>query len=260
MEWVWLSGFALLAGFVDSVVGGGGLIQIPALLLLLPGPLAAQIPAVLGTNKLSSICGTGMALWQYTRRIPIHWSTLLPSAVAAFGFSYLGARTLSALPREALRPIILVLLVGVMVYTWVQRGLGERHAPRHAPAWERRWGMVVGVVIGFYDGFFGPGTGSFLMFLFIGWFGFDFLTATASAKVINFATNLSALGYFAATDNIYYGYGVAMAVSNVVGSVLGTRMAMLKGNRFVRRFFLLVAAAMVLRFGYDVVAPWWRGR
>lgn len=245
---------AFLAGFVDSVAGGGGLIQIPALFLLLPTSLASSVATVFGTNKLSSICGTGMAVIQYARHVRINWASVLPAATAAFVFSFLGARVVSSLPNAVLRPLVLVLLIAVTLYTFFRKDLGDLHAPRHDPTWERRWGIVVGVVIGFYDGFFGPGTGSFLMFIFIGWFGFDFLTATASAKVINFATNLSAVAYFAATDNILYRYGIPMATCNVLGSVLGTRLAILKGNRFVRVFFLVVASAMVLRFGYEVVA------
>jgi hypothetical protein len=113
--------------------------------------------------------------------------------------------------------------------------------------------VVVGAVIGFYDGFFGPGTGSFLIFAFIGLFGFDFLTASASAKVVNFATNLSAVAYFAATDNLLYRYGLPMAACNMAGAVLGARLALLKGNRFVRGFFLFVVGALILRFGWEVL-------
>lgn len=255
MELAGLCAFAFLAGFVDSIVGGGGLIQVPALLLILPPVYASQLALVFGTNKISSICGTGLAVFQYARKIPIHWSSIAPSAATAFAFSFLGAHTLSSIPRQVLRPIILVLLIAVAAYTAMRKDFGDRHQPRHTPASERGWGILVGAVIGFYDGFFGPGTGSFLAFIFIGWFGFDFLAATASAKVINFATNLSAVAYFAATDNILYRYGLPMAACNMAGSFAGTRLAMLKGNRFVRTIFLVVAAGMVLRFGYDVLAP-----
>jgi uncharacterized membrane protein YfcA len=255
MELAGLCAFAFLAGFVDSIVGGGGLIQVPALLLILPPAQASQVALVFGTNKISSICGTGLAVVQYARRIPVRWASIGPAAAAAFVFSFIGAHTLSSIPKEVLRPIILVLLIAVAAYTAMRKDFGDHHQPRLNAASERFWGILVGVVIGFYDGFFGPGTGSFLAFIFIGGFGFDFLAATASSKVINFATNLSAVGYFAATDNILYRYGLPMAVCNMAGSFAGTRLAMLKGNRFVRTFFLVVAGAMVLRFGYDVLAP-----
>ncbi len=244
---------ALLAGFVDSVVGGGGLIQLPALLLFLPPTDAAGLAAVFGTNKLSSICGTGMAVVQYARRVCLNWHSLLPAAAAAFAFSFLGARVVSLLKPEVLKPICLALLVGVAIYTFVRKDFGHLHAPRFTAHRERVFGVAVGAAIGFYDGFFGPGTGSFLIFAFIGLFGFDFLAASASAKVINFATNLAAIAYFAATHNVLYRYGLPMAVCNVAGSLIGTRLALLEGNRFVRGFFLVIVTVMILRFGWEVL-------
>ena len=244
--------FAFLAGFVDSVVGGGGLIQLPALFLFLPPAEAASAAAVLGTNKFSSICGTGMALAQYARRVTVNWSALLPAAVTAFVCSFLGARVVTLINPALLKPLILVLLVTVAIYTFIRKDFGGLHAPRFTASHERLAGALLGAVIGFYDGFFGPGTGSFLIFAFIGLFGFDFLTASASAKAINFATNLSAVAYFAATDHILYRHGLPMAACNVAGSILGARLAILKGNRFVRGFFLVVIGAMILRFGWEV--------
>lgn len=252
MDTVWLCGLAFLAGFIDSVVGGGGLIQLPALLLFLPADLRGVLPAVLGTNKMSSICGTGTALAQYARRIRIPWATMLPAALAAFAMSAVGAHTVSSLKDALLKPLVLGLLVGVALYTVFRPNLGEIHAPRFTPRRERWAGLALGAVIGFYDGFFGPGTGSFLIFAFIGLLGFDFLTASASAKVINFATNLSAVAYFAATDRILYRYALPMGACNVLGSLLGTRVAMRRGNRFVRVLFLLVVSAMITRYGYEV--------
>jgi hypothetical protein len=251
---LWLCGFAFLAGFIDSVVGGGGLIQIPALLLFLPPEQAAVVPAVLGTNKLSSICGTGMALAQYARRIAIPWRSMLPAAAAAFILSFVGARTVSILSPALLKPLVLLLLVAVAIYTFLRKDFGRLHAPRFTVRHETWVGLLIGVTIGFYDGFFGPGTGSFLIFTFIGLLGFDFLTASASAKLINFATNLSAVAYFAATDRILYAYAVPMGCCNLLGSMVGTRMALWRGNRFVRWFFLLVVSALILRYGWEVVA------
>ena len=249
----WLGAVAFLAGLVDAVVGGGGLVQLPALFVVLPAEHVAQTAAVLGTNKLSSICGTSMAVWQYTRRVPLNWRTLFPTAMVALAGSLLGARAVSLMAPAVLRPLILVLLVAVAIYTFLRKDLGDLHAPRFTADRERRLGAVVGAVIGFYDGFFGPGTGSFLIFALIGLFGFDFLAASASAKVVNLATNLSAVAYFAATDNLLYRYGLPMAVCNMAGGLVGARLAILKGNRFVRGFFLVVVSAMILRFGWEVV-------
>ncbi len=255
MEIYYLCLFAFLAGFVDAVVGGGGLIQLPALLLLLPSAPADSLAAVLGTNKLSSICGTGTAVVQYARRVPINWRSILPAGVAAFLFSFLGARTVSSINPQVLKPLILFLLIAVAAYTCWKKDLGHLHAPQFTMHRERRFGILVGMAIGFYDGFFGPGTGSFLIFIFIGLFGFDFLTASASAKVINFATNLSAVIYFAATGNILYQFALPMGLCNLLGSLAGSRLAILKGNAFVRVFFLIVVAAMILRFGREILFP-----
>ncbi len=251
MDLAWLCLFAFLAGFVDSIVGGGGLIQLPALFIFLPKELAANVPLVFGTNKLSSICGTSVAVAQYARRVPIPWASIFPAAVAAFLFSALGVRVLQSVPNEFLKPLALVLLVAVAIYTAVNKNLGNLHAPKFTASHERTFAIAAGVIIGFYDGFFGPGTGSFLIFLFIGLLGFDFLTASASSKAINFATNLAAVLVFAARGDILYHYALPMGACNIVGALLGTRMALLKGNKFVRIIFLTVVGVMIARFAWE---------
>jgi uncharacterized protein len=251
VELPWLCLFAFIAGFVDSIVGGGGLIQLPALFVFLPAELAASMPLVFGTNKLSAICGTSVAAAQYARRVRIPWPSILPAAVAAFLFSALGVRVLQSMDSAFLKPLTLALLVVVAGYTYSQKSLGHLHQPRFVAGHERAWAVLAGVVIGFYDGFFGPGTGSFLIFVFIGVFGFDFLTASASAKVINVATNLAALIVFAARGHVLYQYALPMGACNVAGALLGTRLAILKGNRFVRVLFLAIVAIMIARFAYE---------
>jgi uncharacterized membrane protein YfcA len=246
---LWLVLLAFLAGLVDAVAGGGGLIQVPALLVFLPAEVSANVATVLGTNKLASIFGTGAAVARYAPQVRISWHSILPTAIVAFVASYLGALSVSALEREIAERVVLVMLVGVTVYALWQRDLGSVHAPAFTRHCERSLGLVVGAVLGFYDGFFGPGVGSFLVFTFIGVFGFDFLRATASAKVINFATNLSSLLLFAATGHVAYRYGLPMAAFQIAGSVVGTRLAISRGNRFVRVMFLGVAAALIGRFG-----------
>ena len=259
MDTIYLCSLAFLAGLVDSVVGGGGLIQLPALLMVLSPAPADSLVAAFGTNKMSSICGTGAAVVQYSRRVRIQWSSILPAGAAAFVFSFFGARVVASLEPEKLRPLVLVLLLVagtyMCCYTYWRKDFGKLHAPQFTAHRERHFGVLVGIGIGFYDGFFGPGTGSFLIFIFIGLFGFDFLAASASAKVINFATNLSAVAYFAVTHQILYHYALPMGLCNVLGSLTGTRLAILKGNAFIRVFFLVVMAAMILRFGWEV---WFR--
>lgn len=244
-----LLGFAFLAGLVDAVVGGGGLIQIPALFGFVP---SASPTAVLGTNKLSSLAGTGFAAVRFARRVPIHWSSALPAAVSAFIFSFLGARTVAAIPGEILRPMVLVLLVAMAGFTLARKDFGTIHSPRHSGLRERIYAVLLGGGIGFYDGFFGPGTGTFLVFLFVRFFGFSFLGASAASKVVNAATNGAALLYFGFTGNVLYAIGLPMAACNVAGSMVGARLAIRRGSGFVRGLFLLVAGVLILKFAYEI--------
>lgn len=244
-----LCAFSLLAGFIDAVVGGGGLIQLPAILILMPG---VPFPTLLGTNKFASMFGTSMAVYRYTRHVKIDWSTILPAAVAAFAFAFLGSRAVSLLNPAVLRPLVLGLLIVVAIYVFLVKELGLIHQPRHTPRKARWLGVLIGSVLGFYDGFFGPGMGSFLIFAFVGIFGFDFLSASASAKAVNWSTNVASVIYFAATDQLLYGTAIAMAVCNVVGATLGARLAIAKGSKFVRVFFLLIVSALIAKLAHTM--------
>ena len=239
---------SLFAGFIDSVVGGGGLIQIPALFSVLP----REIPATLfGTNKISSVFGTANAAWRYAGRVTMPWGTILPAALAAFACSYLGAMAVAWLPREMLRPMILVMLVGAAAYTFWRKDFGSIHRPQHTGAKEFAYALIVGGALGFYDGFFGPGTGSFLIFLFIRFFGFDFLHASAASKVVNVATNLAAIAYFVPNGFFLPLAAVIMAAANIGGSFIGTHLALRHGSGFVRRVFLAVVCALIVKFAWD---------
>jgi uncharacterized membrane protein YfcA len=245
-----LCGFAFLAGFVDAVVGGGGLIQIPALFVLMP-----QLPPALlfGTNKFASVWGTLSAALQYARRVPLIWGTVLPAAAAALLFSFLGAQTVSLIQPAALRPLILLLLLAVLGYTLWKKDFGALHAPRPGRGQQLWFGLATGAVIGFYDGFFGPGTGSFLVFAFVGVFGFSFLAASASAKAVNVVTNLAALAYFGSHGDILYATALPMAACNVAGSLAGSHLALRRGSGFVRGLFIVVVGALIARFAYDIL-------
>jgi uncharacterized protein len=243
-----LSATSLFAGFIDSLVGGGGLINIPALFTVLP----KELPATLfGTNKIASVFGTSNAAWRYMRRVQMPWRTTLPAAMAAFAFSYLGAMAVAWLPRELLRPLILVMLVGAAAYTFWRKDFGAIHQPQHAGRSELVYALMLGGAIGFYDGFFGPGAGSFLIFLFIRFFGFDFLHASAASKVVNVATNLAALGYFVPNGFYIPLAALAMAIFNVLGSIIGTHLALRHGSGFVRKVFLIVVSALIVKFAWD---------
>jgi len=239
---------AFAAGLIDSVVGGGGLIQIPALFSIMPHASAAT---VFGTNKLASVFGTAFAALRYSRRIEIPWRIALPAAAAAFALSYFGAMTVTLLPKHWLRPLVLLLLVAVAAYTFMRPELGR--VERSRPVGRREIGLAVmfGGGIGFYDGFFGPGTGSFLIFAFVHVFGFDFLRASSAAKVVNAATNVAALLYFGAHGEGIWRVGAAMAGFNILGALVGTHLALAHGTLFVRRIFLGVSVALILKFAFD---------
>ena len=248
LDVVWLGGAAFAAGLVDAGVGGGGLIQIPAMFSLLPREAPATI---LGTNKLAAIFGTGSAAASYARRVRVAWSTAAPAAVAAFALSFVGAYTVTKVPADFVRALLPFVLVAVAVYTFMKKDLGSVHAPLHSGMTERIWAIGIGAAIGFYDGFFGPGTGSFLLFLFVRFFGFDFLSASAAAKIVNVACNLSALMWFGYSGHLLWQLGLMMAACQIVGSLVGTRLALKHGSGFVRKLFLLVVSALIVKTGYD---------
>lgn len=239
---------AFLAGLVDAVVGGGGLIQIPALFSTFPGVSPATL---FGTNKLASIWGTATAAVNYSRRVRVEWSTAAPAALAAFVLSFLGAYAVTRIPPDFVRKLLPFILLGVAIYTLKKKNFGEIHAPAHQGAKERALALLVGGGIGFYDGFFGPGTGSFLLFLFVRFFGFDFLGASAAAKVVNVACNAAALLWFGVSGHVLVQLGLLMAVCNVLGSLLGTKLAIRNGSTFVRQLFLVVVSALIMKTGYD---------
>ena len=247
-----LCAFSILAGFVDAAVGGGGLIQLPAALILMPG---VPLPTVLGTNKFASFFGTSFAVQSYARHVQMDWSTVLPASLAAFVFALLGSRAVTLLDPAVLRPLILMLLVVVAIYVFFGKDLGLIHAPKHAPVKARLLGILVGASLGFYDGFFGPGMGSFLIFAFVGLFGFNFLAASASAKAVNWSTNLASLIYFSWSGNILFAIGLAMASCNIIGAIIGTRVALAKGSRFVRIFFLIVVCALIAKLTQTLLRP-----
>jgi uncharacterized membrane protein YfcA len=247
-----LCAFAFIAGFIDSVVGGGGLIQVPALFVLLPGIPPATL---LGTNKFASIWGTASAFAQYARKVPVEWRSTLPTCATALLFGFIGARAAVHISPQLLRPLVLAMLVAVLAYTLWRKDFGKLHAPRLSHRQQLATGLGTGALIGFYDGFFGPGTGSFLIFAFVGLFGFSFLAASASAKLVNVITNLAAVSYFVATDHVLYRYAAPMALFNVAGSVIGSRLAIRRGSEFVRGLFIFIVGALILRFAWDLQSP-----
>lgn len=248
MEWFVITLASGLAGFVDAIVGGGGLVLLPALF----ATFATAAPATLmGTNKGAAIWGTAIASWQYSQRVQLRWPTLLPAALAGFVGAFAGAWAVTVLSPDFLRKLLPLVLLAVLAYTLAKKDLGQHHAPRLAPRAEWLAASLIGASLGFYDGFFGPGTGSFLVFLLVRVLGYDFLNASASAKVLNVATNIAALILFALKGHVWWHLALPLAVANVLGSLLGTWMALRHGAGFVRGIFLAVVSALILKTGYD---------
>ena len=248
MEWIIVTLASLLAGFVDAIVGGGGLILLPALFATFPGAPPATL---LGTNKAGSVWGTAMATWQYSRRVQIRWQAMLPAAAFGFAGAFAGAWSVTVMSPDFLRKLLPLVLLAVLGYTLAKKELGRHHAPRFAGRAEWVAASLIGATIGFYDGFFGPGTGSFFVFLFVRLLGYDFLNASASAKLLNVATNIAALILFASKGHIWWHFALPLAIANVVGSVLGTHMALKHGTGFVRGIFIFVVSVLILKTGYD---------
>jgi len=248
MEWIIVSLASLLAGFVDAIVGGGGLILVPALFATFPAAVPADL---LGTNKSAAIWGTGMATWQYTRRVAVRWQAMLPAALASFVGAFFGAWMVTEVSADFLRKLLPLVLVALLAYTLARKDLGREHAPRLAPRREALVATLIGLTIGFYDGFFGPGTGSFFVFLFVRVLGYDFLNASVSAKLLNLSTNAASLLLFAAMGHVWWHFALPLALANVVGGLLGARMALKHGAGFVRGIFIVVVGLLILKTGYD---------
>ena len=246
-----VAGFA--AGWVDAVVGGGGLIQLPALVLGFPGASPAQL---LATNKISSVFGTATSSITYWRRIRPDLRTALPMAAVAFVGAIGGALIGLNIPKSAFNPIILVMLVVVGTYTLFKPSLGTVTALRYTGVRHGATAMAVGLLIGVYDGALGPGTGSFLVFALVGLLGYAFLEASAKAKITNFATNMGALVVFIPGGHVMWRVGLLMAAMNILGGYVGARTAVARGSTFVRVVFMLVILAFIIRIGGDLIGLW----
>jgi len=244
IEILTLCGFAFFAGLIDAVVGGGGLIQLPTMLIMLP---QMAIASILGTSKFVSMAGTAIAVNQYAKQQKIDWQMTIPAMITAFIFSFLGARTTSLLNPSLMRPVILVLLIAVAIYTFSKKDFGLWQSLKVSKSRQYLYSIAIGSTIGFYDGFFGPGTGSFLLFALVLFLGIDFIRASTLAKLMNVATNIAALAYFIPLGQIDYRLGFGMAAANVAGSIVGVQLALTKGARFVRIVLIVVVVALLAK-------------
>lgn len=249
MEIYWLCAAGFLAGLVDSMVGGGGLVQAPAFFILYPH---LSVPQVIGSNRFASVFGTAAAAWNYSRAVSIPWRAALYGGLGAAICSYVGATLQSKLPATALKPILLVMMILLVGYTYRRKDFG-RHD--HLLVTEHNlpmWAAGIGAVMGFYNGFVGPGTGSLLVFAFVRFLGYGFLRASAISKVVNVMADVSSLMFFFIYDYILYQLALPLMVCNVAGSVVGSRLAVSHGNQFIRRVFLAIVSLIIARFAWDV--------
>jgi uncharacterized membrane protein YfcA len=250
-EVVALSAFAFLAGFVDAIAGGGGLIQVPALFAIFP---SLAPPLLLGTNKFSALTGTTIATLRYGWSVPIQWRLAIPAAGIAGVAALAGAEAVTLIDISLLRPLLLALLGIMVVYTIARPKLGAVGGEAEETPKAGTAGFIaLAAAFGFYDGFFGPGAGSVLMFALVRWFGFNFLRAAAMTKVLNLTSNLCALLLFIWTGNVFYAVALPMAACNVCGGFLGAHIAVRRGSRFIRGVFLMVMIALTMKVLTDVL-------
>ena len=243
---------AFAAGCIDAMVGGGGLIQVPALFSVFP---TTPPPVLLGTSKFAGFFGTSSAVVRFAGKVAIPWRALTPLAILVLVTGAIGAWVATRVPPDVFRPLVPVLLIAVLIYLLRRKDLGDAHAPKVFAGRHHAFGAALIGGIGFYDGFFGPGTGSFLMFVFVRMYGFDFLHAAASARVLNVATNGAALVYFATHGYVLWQVGLGMAICNIAGATLGARLALRGGSTFVRKVFIVVVTLLILRTAWVAIAP-----
>ena len=240
---------AFFAGFVDAIVGGGGLIQTPAALILLP---AHPVAAVIGSIKIPSFSGTFFAARQYVKKVKVNYTLVVVACTIAFIAAMFGSLLLTRVSNAFIKPLLLIVLCAVAIYTYSKKNFGQHDAKDHSSQKQLLLVAIISVAIGFYDGFIGPGAGSFLILAFVSILGFDFLHSSAYAKLINLATNLGSIVLFFIKGKIIWAVAIPMAISNAIGGAIGAKLAIAKGNKFIRIFFLLVVIGTLLRFTYDV--------
>jgi len=241
---------AFFAGFVDAIVGGGGLIQTPIAMILLPNYAVATL---IGSLKIPAFSGTSFAAFQYLKEVKMNWKLLSIMAVLAFCAAFLGSNLLTLVSNDFMKPLLLVVLVSLAIYTFTKKNFGQHKAKDLSHKKQLFYAILMSIGIGFYDGFIGPGTGSFLVFGFVMILGFDFLHASANAKMVNLATNFGSICLFVLKGKIIWAIAIPMAICNALGGWIGAKLAIKKGNGFIRVFFLIVVIGTLLRFGYDVI-------
>lgn len=231
--------FGFMAAFIDAIVGGGGLISIPTL-------MATGVPPViaLGTNKMASVMGALMSFYTFLRSGKVDRWLIKRLFPLSFLGSALGVITVRLVPSEILRPLVVVMLIAVLIYSILKKDWGKNSTYGGLTRRMLVLSLLVAFSLGFYDGFFGPGTGSFLLFAFLT-LGFDFLGAAANARALNFASNCAAMLFFSYFGLVDFSYAIPMGLAMIVGAWCGARMALSKGSGFVRPLFIIMTTILI---------------
>lgn len=240
---------SFFAGFVDAIVGGGGLIQTPVALILLPN---LAVSSIIGSLKIPAFSGTSFAARQYVKKVDMNWKLVAVMAFFSFCAAFLGSQLLTTVSNDFMKPLLLIVLIVIAIYTFTKKDFGQQQVKHFSAQKQLLLALLISVSIGFYDGFIGPGTGSFLVLAFVSVLGFDFLHASANAKIVNLATNFGSICLFVLKGKIIWAIAVPMAICNALGGFIGAKLAIKKGNSFIRTFFLIVVIGTLIRFGYDV--------
>ena len=240
---------SFVAGFVDAIVGGGGLIQTPVALIALPN---LSVASIIGTLKIPGFSGTSIATIQYLKKVKVDWKLFGVMAIVSFVFAFIGSSLLNVMQNDFMKPVLFIILVLLLVYTYLKKDFGQFEISTLTTKRKYIYAVIICIFIGFYDGFIGPGTGSLLIMAFVAILGFDFLQASTNAKLVNLATNIGSITLFVIKGKIVWTIAIPMAVCNATGAFIGARLAISKGNGFIRVFFLVIVAITLLRFGYDV--------
>jgi uncharacterized membrane protein YfcA len=237
------------AGFIDAIVGGGGLIQTPVTMIMLPN---MPVSTIIGTLKIPAFSGTFMAARQYLRKVDMNWKLLILMMIVAIPSAFAGSALLTRVSNDFMKPLLLLILSGLVIYTYAKKNFGQHADKSHSASQQILYAILISISIGFYDGFIGPGTGSFLVVAFITLLGFDFLPASANAKMVNLATNAGSIALFLTKGTLLWKIALPMAACNAAGGFVGAKIAINRGNGFIRKIFLLVVIGTLLRFAYDV--------
>lgn len=240
---------SFLAGFVDAIVGGGGLIQTPAAMILMPN---LSVASIIGSLKIPAFSGTSFAAFQYLKKVDMNWKLLFIMSVLAFCSAFLGSTVLTMVSNDFMKPLLFFILIALAIYTFKKKDFGQHQEKDLSSKKQIIYAVIISILVGFYDGFIGPGTGSFLVLGFVAILGFDFLHASANAKMVNLATNFGSICLFVLKGKIVWAFAIPMAFCNALGGWIGAKLAIKKGNGFIRVFFLIVVIGTLIRFGYDV--------